>query len=311
MDEEEKIHVAELAKDEEIHRINKKILDLSLHDSSDNYNKVTSKQEYKFKLPQAATKVDKPGYEEVHIPPSINNRQEKLIEIEVLPAWMHPVFSGIKRLNPIQSRVCEHTLRTNKNMLVCAPTSAGKTNIALMAILRVISEYMSDDGRIDTSKFKIVYIAPMKALVAEITGNLSHRLKELNIVVKELTGDMHLTKAQIEETQIIVSTPEKWDIVTRKAGDRIFTEQVRLMIIDEIHLLSDSRGPVLESLIARSIRQSEVSDEHVRIVGLSATLPNYRDVGATLRVSNPPNGLFYFDSSYRPVPLEQLFCGVT
>ena len=43
---------------------------------------------------------------------------------------------------------------------------------------------MTSDGRIDTSKFKIVYIAPMKALVAEITGNLSHRLKGLNITVK-------------------------------------------------------------------------------------------------------------------------------
>lgn len=52
---------------------------------------------------------------------------------------MHPIFKGIKRLNPIQSRVCGHTLNSNKNMLVCAPTSAGKTNIALLAILRVMS----------------------------------------------------------------------------------------------------------------------------------------------------------------------------
>lgn len=78
---------------------------------------------------------------------------------------MRPVFKGIKRLNPIQSRVCNHTLDTNKNMLVCAPTSAGKTNIALLAILRVMKDYMKN-GTIDTSKFKIVYIAPMKALVA-------------------------------------------------------------------------------------------------------------------------------------------------
>lgn len=117
-------------------------------------------------------------------------------------------------------------------MLVCAPTSAGKTNIALLAILQVMSEYMNKNGTIDTSKFKIVYIAPMKALVAEITGNMSHRLSPLGINVRELTGDMHLTKAQIEDTQVIVSTPEKWDIVTRKAGDRLFTEQVRLLIID-------------------------------------------------------------------------------
>lgn len=51
-------------------------------------------------------------------------------------------------------------------MLVCAPTSAGKTNIALLTILRTISEFRTKDGYIDLSKFKIVYIAPMKALVA-------------------------------------------------------------------------------------------------------------------------------------------------
>lgn len=52
---------------------------------------------------------------------------------------MQPIFKGIKRLNTIQSRVYGHTLNSNKNMLVCAPTSTGKTNIALLAILRVIS----------------------------------------------------------------------------------------------------------------------------------------------------------------------------
>ena len=90
-------------------------------------------------------------------------------------------------------------------------------------MLQTIGKYRMENNKIDTSKFKIVYIAPMKALVAEITGNLGNRLKCLGITVKELTGDMHLSKSQIEETQVIVSTPEKWDIITRKAGDRIFT----------------------------------------------------------------------------------------
>lgn len=39
-------------------------------------------------------------------------------------------------------------------------------------------------------------------------------------------------------------------------------------------------------------------------------MPNYKDVGAALRV-NPKEGLFYFDQSYRPIPLEQRFVGVT
>jgi antiviral helicase SLH1 len=56
----------------------------------------------------------------------------------------------------------------------------------------------------------------MKALAAEIVRKFAKRLQWLEIRVRELTGDMQLTKAQIAETQIIVTTPEKWDVVTRK-----------------------------------------------------------------------------------------------
>ena len=47
----------------------------------------------------------------------------------------------------------------------------------------------------------------------------------------------------------------------------------------------------------------------IRIVGLSATLPNYKDVASFLGVTD--SGLFYFDASYRPVPLAMQFIGAT
>jgi pre-mRNA-splicing helicase BRR2 len=53
---------------------------------------------------------------------------------------------------------------------------------------------------------------------------------------------------------LIVATPEKWDIITRKSGEKTYTELVKLIIIDEIHLLHDSRGPVIEALVTRTIR---------------------------------------------------------
>ncbi|GBP11260.1 Activating signal cointegrator 1 complex subunit 3 [Eumeta japonica] len=71
----------------------------------------------------------------------------------------------------------------------------------------------------DEDEFKIVYIAPMKALASEMVDNFSKRLKDLNIVVKELTGDMQLSKTEMTQTQILVTTPEKWDVVTRKGGE--------------------------------------------------------------------------------------------
>ena len=119
-----------------------------------------------------------------------------------------------------------------------------------------------------------------------------------------------MSKEQIAETQVIVCTPEKWDIITRRGAERTFTQLVRVIIFDEIHLLHDDRGPVLESLVARTIRQMETTQEDVRLIGLSATLPNYQDVATFLRV-DPKTGLFYFDNSYRPVPLEQQFIGIT
>jgi pre-mRNA-splicing helicase BRR2 len=53
---------------------------------------------------------------------------------------------------------------------------------------------------------------------------------------------------------------------------------------DEVHLLHDERGPVLEALVARTIRNIETTQEDVRLVGLSATLPNYQDVSTFLRI---------------------------
>ena len=49
--------------------------------------------------------------------------------------------------------------------------------------------------------------------------------------MEELTGDHQLNKEQINATQIIVCTPEKWDIITRKGGERTYTQLVKLMII--------------------------------------------------------------------------------
>ena len=93
------------------------------------------------------------------------------------------------------------------------------------------------------------------------------------------------------------------------SGDIALTQVVKLLIIDEVHLLHGDRGPVVEALVARTLRQVESSQSMIRIVGLSATLPNYIDVANFLRV-NPYKGLFYFDSRFRPVPLSQTFIGV-
>jgi len=214
----------------------------------------------------------------------------------------------MKTLNVIQSKVKSIAYDTDENVLVCAPTGAGKTNIALLCILHEIEKFMNKETMVlDNPDFKIVYISPMKALAAEIVEKFSSRLNVLKVVVKELTGDMQLSKAEIQETNIIVTTPEKWDVITRKSDG--ITQKLKLLIIDEIHLLNDSRGPVIESIVARTLRMIERNQQPVRLLGLSATLPNPGDVAQFLRV-NADKGFFFFDQSFRPIPLHQRFIGI-
>lgn len=133
-------------------------------------------------------------------------------------------------------------------------------------------------------------------------------MSSYGIKVDELTGDHQLSREQIFDTQLIVCTPEKWDVITRRGGDeRAYISLVRLIIIDEIHLLHDDRGPILEAIVARTLRAVEATASgdangglgggSIRLVGLSATLPNYEDVATFLRV-DLSKGLFYFDNRY-------------
>jgi activating signal cointegrator complex subunit 3 len=268
-------------------------------------------QGMKIALPIGFERHDQKNFEEVMIPASENAPVEigrNLIPIDSLDEIGQAAFNGMKSLNRIQSVVCDAAYRTNENLLVCAPTGAGKTNVAMLCIVQTIKQNILN-GVIKKDQFKIVYVAPMKALASEMTASFGKRLAPLGIKVKELTGDMKLTKTEIQATQMLVTTPEKWDVVTRKPGDVSLAQLVRLLIIDEVHLLHGDRGPVVESLVARTLRLVESSQTVIRIVGLSATLPNYIDVAGFLRV-NPYRGLFFFDARFRPVPLAQTFIGV-
>lgn len=267
----------------------------------------------KCQLPEGSFRKQKKGYEEVHVPASKPRvvDPEQLVKIDALPVYAQPAFAGFKSLNLIQSQVHQAALETDENLLICAPTGAGKTNTALLCMMREIGKHVNaSDGKILVEQFKIIYIAPLKSLVQEMVGTFGKRLLVYGLKVAELTGDSQLSLEQINQTQVIVCTPEKWDIITRKASDRSYTQLVRLIIIDEIHLLHDERGPVLEALVARTLRSCEQSGEDVRLVGLSATLPNYKDVAMFLRV-NLQKGLFHFDNTFRPCPLEQQYVGIT
>ncbi|CAK9158874.1 unnamed protein product, partial [Ilex paraguariensis] len=127
---------------------------------------------------------------------------------------------------------------TDNNVLLGAPTGSGKTISAELAMLHLFNTQPD---------MKVIYIAPLKAIVRERMNDWRKRLvSELGKEMVEMTGDYTPDLMALLSADIIISTPEKWDGISRNWHSRSYVTKVGLIILDEIHLLGADRGPILE-----------------------------------------------------------------
>ena len=122
-----------------------------------------------------------------------------------------------------------------------------------------------------------------------------------------LTGDMTPDRDAINNANIIITTPEKWDGISRYWKSRKYVKKVAVIIFDEIHLLGLDRGPILEVIVSRlrfverRILDRDDNDK-VRLLGLSTALANAEDLADWLGVGHI--GLYNFPAAQRPVPCQ-------
>lgn len=107
-------------------------------------------------IPLDAIRKTHNNYEEIIIPPRERTGLKPIspVEIDTLDPLGKMVFKDITAFNQIQSEVYPIAYHTNENMLICAPTGAGKTNIALMAIVKQINMFI-EDHVVRLDKFKV------------------------------------------------------------------------------------------------------------------------------------------------------------
>lgn len=166
--------------------------------------------------------------------------------------------------NHFQTEVAPVLVHSSDNVLVSAPTGAGKTALFEMAMIRhIISELDlrrrpggANPAQLPSGR-KVVYIAPSKALCDERYEDWSKRIQSLGLGIQcvLMTGDAESGACylDIKAAHVILTTPEKWDALTRRWNENFYLfASVKLMLIDEIHLLGDpSRGCCLEAVICR------------------------------------------------------------
>ncbi|KAM1015099.1 hypothetical protein ACFX1T_044828 [Malus domestica] len=237
-----------------------------------------------------------------------------------LPAPFRSSFN-FRYFNSLQSECFPVCFHSDTNMVVSAPTGSGKTVIFELCILRLLSRFLSEDGRLGRTNgtLKTIYIAPSKALVQEKVRDWNQKFGSWGITCLELTGDNESYNIRnIQEADIILTTPEKFDAVTRyraKDGGMSFFSDIALLLIDEVHLLNDPRGAVLEAIVSRikmlaqnpELKSSSLAQ--VRFLAVSATIPNIEDLAEWLKV--PVQGIKRFGEEMRPVKLTTKVFGYT
>lgn len=253
---------------------------------------------------------------------------------------MDKLWTGkFQEFNHFQSEMVKWMYDTDDNVVVSAPTGAGKSTIFEIAMAKFFTmDLLAQDATMSSHQThalskarKIVYIAPSKALCEERYDDWSRRLQDLQLGIKVamITGDSAdpgLSFGDLASAHLVISTPEKWDSMTRRWQENFYLmASVKLLLVDEVHLLGESdRGWCLETIVCRmktihrAAQAVEVDSAELnrssypatnpdaiktpfRMVAVSATLPNIAEVAEFFHA----NEAYSFDDSYRPIPLAK------
>jgi superfamily II DNA/RNA helicase len=164
---------------------------------------------------------------------------------------------------PSQLEAARRAIDVDDDLVVALPTSAGKTRIAELCILRSLA-----------NEQRVIYVTPLRALSAQVERDLAETFVPLGFTVSALYGSAGIETVDTEvlrDSAIVVSTPEKLDFALR--SDPAIIDDVGLIVLDEGHMLGPNEREVrYEALVQRLLRREDSS--HRRIVCLSALFPS-------------------------------------
>jgi superfamily II DNA/RNA helicase len=194
---------------------------------------------------------------------------------------------------PSQIEAANRAVDQSDDLVVSLPTSAGKTRIAELCILRCLA-----GGK------RVVFVTPLRALSAQTETILQRTFGPLGKTISALYGSIGVSgfdEDAIRERDIVVATPEKLDFALRNAPSLL--DDVGLLVFDEGHMIGlNEREIRYEVQIQRLLRRADAHER--RIVCLSAILPDgdqLDDFAGWLRRDHP-GGLIKYD--WRPTRLR-------
>jgi helicase len=198
-------------------------------------------------------------------------RMNELLDSLMAAGREHPIFS----LLPSQQEALRESLLdpVRASVVLQMPTSSGKTLLAEFAILQSLQSFGKDT--------RVLYLTPTRALATQVRRALNCDLRPLGIAVSAAGSAFEEDPYELGMLQsadgVIVATPEKADLLLRTHRD--WFDQVRLIVVDEAHLLRDGeRGVRLELLLANLRRECK----DIRLLLLTPFVDNAAEIATWL-----------------------------
>ncbi|GFS29474.1 DNA polymerase theta [Nephila pilipes] len=184
--------------------------------------------------------------------------------------------------------LCSKDVLKGRNLVFSAPTSAGKTLIAEILMLKKVTE---------TGK-KAVMILPFVSVVREKIHYFQEMFQNAGIVVDGYMGAHH-PPGGFKAVDIAICTIEKANNLINRLMEEKRLNELGILAVDEIHMLGDQgRGYLLELLLTKLLYNCKRNNIEMQIIGMSATLPNLNVLSTWLDSE-------LFNTDFRPVPLQE------
>ena len=173
---------------------------------------------------------------------------------------------GIEKPTYVQRLAISFLLSSDENVILVAPTGAGKTEAAILPILSKMFK------RSELEPIKLLYITPLRALNRDILGRLLRIFEKVKVSVDVRHGDtpQSVRRKQTKSPPIaLITTPETLNILLWSPRLRRYLKNIRYVVIDEVHsLVNNKRGAQL----ALALERLKILCGQPQIVLLSATI---------------------------------------